>query len=388
MKQGGTKMSRMERHKNVHKKAKPLKEENKPFFWRRNRKQQKTSEYQEETRIYQNKVDEYSHGESSNYATYEEQRQENNEIGKKSFFQKKHPRKKRSWGRILLGLLLFLMVFSIISFFIGKWLAENDKSLAPATTETFHGEQSTSGAHNILILGSDTRGEDAGRADTIMVLQLDGPAHKPKLISFMRDSFVTIPGVGENKINSAYAYGGAELVRQTLVENFGINCQYYMKVDFKSFEKVIDALFMNGVSITAEKDLNLDGVDIKEGKQRMDGHVLLQYARFRMDEEGDFGRVRRQQQVMNSIFSQLKNPLNLIRAPYAAGKAIGYTSTDVPATFLLKNLLSIARGAGGIDRLSVPVENSWSYGQSDYAGSILVIDKQMNREKISEFLSK
>ena len=45
----------------------------------------------------------------------------------------------------------------------------------------------------------------------------------------MRDSFVTIPGVGDNKINAAYAYGGAELVRQTLLENFGLNCQYYMK---------------------------------------------------------------------------------------------------------------------------------------------------------------
>lgn len=200
-------------------------------------------------------------------------------------------------------------------------MAENDQSLEPATSETFNGTQSTSGAHNILILGSDTRGEDAGRADTIMVLQLDGPARKPKLISFMRDSFVTIPGVGDNKINAAYAYGGAELVRQTLLENFGLNCQYYMKVDFKSFEKVIDAMFMNGVSIDAEKDLNLDGVDIAKGKQRMDGHVLLQYARFRMDEEGDFGRVRRQQQVMDAIFGQLKNPLNLIRAPYLCRKS-------------------------------------------------------------------
>ena len=62
-------------------------------------------------------------------------------------------------------------------------------------------------------------------------------------------------------------------------------------------------MFMNGVSIDAEKDLNLDGVDIAKGTQRMDGHVLLQYARFRMDEEGDFGRVREQQQVMDGDFS-------------------------------------------------------------------------------------
>ena len=61
------------------------------------------------------------------------------------------------------------------------------------------------------------------------------------------------------------------------------------------------------MKIDAEKSLNLDGVDIEKGQQVMDGHVLLQYARFRMDEEGDFGRVRRQQQVMSAVMSQMKN---------------------------------------------------------------------------------
>lgn len=383
-------MSRMDRYQNIHKKAKPIKEKSSPLLsWRRASKKQAESE-EEASPSYEQTYDERPS--DSRYSTpYEEHVHSGQQPQKKGLFKKKQPkdpRKKRSWWKIIVGILLFLFVFSLISFFVGKFVAENDQSLEPATSETFNGTQSTSGAHNILILGSDTRGEDAGRADTIMVLQLDGPARKPKLISFMRDSFVTIPGVGDNKINAAYAYGGAELVRQTLLENFGLNCQYYMKVDFKSFEKVIDAMFMNGVSIDAEKDLNLDGVDIAKGKQRMDGHVLLQYARFRMDEEGDFGRVRRQQQVMDAIFVQLKNPLNLIRAPYAAGKAIGYTSTDVPMTFLVKNSFSILRGAGGIDRLSVPADNTWSYGQSDYAGSILVLDKQMNREKIEQFLSK
>lgn len=382
-------MSRMDRYQNIHKKAKPIKEKSSPLSWRRTSKKQAEPE-KEAIPSYEQTYEERSS--DSRYSTpYEEHVHSEQQHQKKGLFKKKQPkgpRKKRSWWKIILGILLVLFVFSLISFFVGKFVAENDQSLEPATSETFNGTQSTSGAHNILILGSDTRGEDAGRADTIMVLQLDGPARKPKLISFMRDSFVTIPGVGDNKINAAYAYGGAELVRQTLLENFGLNCQYYMKVDFKSFEKVIDAMFMNGVSIDAEKDLNLDGVDIAKGTQRMDGHVLLQYARFRMDEEGDFGRVRRQQQVMDAIFGQLKNPLNLIRAPYAAGKAIGYTSTDVPMTFLVRNSFSILRGAGGIDRLSVPADNTWSYGQSDYAGSILVLDKQMNREKIEQFLSK
>lgn len=395
-------MSRMDRYKNIHKKAKPLKKESTGFFRRERQKDKAMNDLRDEaTRIYQPDQDSsYSsrEGQANDYQTPYSYAKAGNKKGfnqtKKSFFKRKkepkevRPKKKRSWGKIILGIILCLFLFSVISFFVGKSMAEHDTSLPSVTTESFDGVQSSSGAHNILILGSDTRGEDAGRADTIMVLQLDGPAHKPKLISFMRDSFVAIPGVGQNKINAAYAYGGADLVRQTIKENFGLDCQYYAKVDFKSFEKVVDALFMNGIKIDAEKDLNLDGVDIKKGVQKMDGHTLLQYARFRKDEEGDFGRVRRQQQVMNTIFSQLKNPLNLIRAPYAAGKAIGYTSTDVSSLFIIKNLLSIARGVGGVDRLSVPVEGSWNFGNSSYAGSILVIDNDANRAAISDFLSK
>ncbi len=101
-----------------------------------------------------------------------------------------------------------------------------------------------------------------------MVLQLNGPSKKPKLISFMRDTFVDIPGVGPNKINAAYAYGGAELVRETLKQNFNLDTKYYAKVDFQSFEKLLTLCFQKGVKIDAEKSLNLDGVDIEKKGNR------------------------------------------------------------------------------------------------------------------------
>ena len=137
-------------------------------------------------------------------------------------------------------------------FLKGKSAAEHDDSLPQEKVETFNGVKSSNGAKNILILGSDTRGEDAGRADTIMVLQLNGPS-KPKLISFMRDTFVDIPGVGPNKINAAYAYGGAELVRETLKQNFNLDTKYYAKVDFQSFEKLLTLCFQK-VSKSMQKN--------------------------------------------------------------------------------------------------------------------------------------
>ena len=91
----------------------------------------------------------------------------------------------------------------------------------------------------------------------------------------------------------------------------------------------------------------------------MDGHVLLQYARFRMDEEGDFGRVRRQQQVMSAVMSQMKNPMTLLRTPESLGKLVGYMSTDVPVSFMLTNGPSLLiKGKAGVESLSVPVPDS------------------------------
>lgn len=308
---------------------------------------------------------------------------------KKSKQPKQKKKRKHPVLRIVVRVLLVLFAYSLIAFLVGQQVARSDAAFATTDEETFNGTAAANGARNILLIGSDSREGEAGRADTIMVLQLDGPSKQPKLLSFMRDTLVTIPGYGENKINAAYAFGGADLVRQTLAENFGLETNYYAKVDFRSFEKVIDTLFPSGVAINAEKDMskNLE-VAIKQGQQQMNGLELLQYARFRMDEEGDFGRVRRQQQVMDAIFSEMKNPLAILKLPYAAGKVLGYASTNLPMSFLLKNTFSIARGAGGVDSLTVPVADSWQYGSSASAGSVLVVNLETNQQAIRNFLNE
>ncbi|MFT0196664.1 LCP family protein [Candidatus Enterenecus avicola] len=308
---------------------------------------------------------------------------------KKSKQPKQKKKRKHPVLRIVVRVLLVLFAYSLIAFLVGQQVARSDAAFATTDEETFNGTAAANGARNILLIGSDSREGEAGRADTIMVLQLDGPSKQPKLLSFMRDTLVTIPGYGENKINAAYAFGGADLVRQTLAENFGLETNYYAKVDFRSFEKVIDTLFPSGVAINAEKDMskNLE-VAIKQGQQQMNGLELLQYARFRMDEEGDFGRVRRQQQVMDAIFSEMKNPLAILKLPYAAGKVLGYASTNLPMSFLLKNTFSIARGVGGVDSLTVPVADSWQYGSSASAGSVLVVNLETNQQAIRNFLNE
>lgn len=379
---GGDEMSRMERYKHVHEEL-----ERKEAKAKKNPYSRKSSKIVEE----ENWEEEPAYFTEETGETYQETLTPH-EIprGKQTIppkvKQKKEKQRKRRGGCLsrVLYLIILLLLFIGGSFILGKISAKAVDSTS--SEETFNGFTASNGANNILLIGNDSREGETARADTIMILQIDGPSKKPKLISFMRDTYVTIPGFGENKINASYAFGGAELLRQTLSQNFGIETKYYAVVDFQDFSKIIDTLFPGGVAIDAEKDMStyLD-VPITKGPQQMDGHTLLQYARFRMDEEGDFGRVRRQQQVMTSIFSQLKNPLNAIKLPYAAGKTLGFTATNLPTSFLVRNSFNILKGSSGIERLTIPVENSWDYGQSYEAGSVLLVDYDVNRQAIEKF---
>lgn len=392
-------MSRMDKYKKIHEESQ--KEEKKPFGFRREMKKEKQTEKRDFEDINYEKVEE-SHQEPEEEFYYEDHYQESKKKRPniklpaiKNPFKRKpknpyeqKPKKKRSWKRILVMILVALLGYSVVAFGVGNIAAKTDSSMPKMETQEFNGTASENGTKNILLLGSDTRDNISGRSDSMMVLQVDGRG-KPKLVSFMRDMYVNIPGVGENKLNAAYAYGGADLVRQTLKENFGIDCRYYAMVDFQTFEKGVDALFPRGVQIDAEKDMSAY-IDepITQGPQRMNGHTLLNYARFRMDEEGDFGRVRRQQQVMQAVFGQLKNPLVLLRGPYAAGKIWGYLSTDMPNTFVLGNLFNFAKAVGGIERLTLPVDGSWSYIDTANAGSALAVDTAQNAQAVQDFLGK
>ena len=392
-------MSRMDKYKKIHEESQ--KEEKKPFGFRREMKKEKQTEKRDFEDINYEKVEE-SHQEPEEEFYYEDHYQGSKKKRPniklpaiKNLFKRKpknpyeqKPKKKRSWKRILVMILVALLGYSVIAFGVGNIAAKTDSSMPKMETQEFNGAASENGSKNILLLGSDTRDNISGRSDSMMVLQVDGRG-KPKLVSFMRDMYVNIPGVGENKLNAAYAYGGADLVRQTLKENFGIDCRYYAMVDFQTFEKGVDALFPSGVQIDAEKDMSAY-IDepITKGPQRMNGHTLLNYARFRMDEEGDFGRVRRQQQVMQSVFGQLKNPLVLLRGPYAAGKIWGYLSTDMPNTFVLGNLFNFAKAVGGIERLTLPVDGSWSYIDTANAGSALAVDTAQHAQAVQDFLGK
>ena len=288
---------------------------------------------------------------------------------------------------IILGVLLVFECYLIFSFLQGY---ESTKNAQSKQTIPFNGEEAPDQNDlNILIIGTDSRGEDRGRSDSLMVAHYDQKRKQPKLISIMRDSYVDIPGYGKDKINSAYSYGGIELVRKTLKENFDLPIEYYVTINFDHFKEAIDNLFPKGVTIDAEKDLDLDQVFIKAGKQKMDGNTLLQYSRFREDEEGDFGRIRRQQQVLSAISQQVTNVTSLSKLPKTTGKLLGYVDTNLSESTILSVGKDFALGdTKKIETLAVPIDKTWEFNNDTPSGSVLELDTEANAKAIQTFLTE
>lgn len=296
-------------------------------------------------------------------------------------------RKRRSPLKALfkVGLLLIVLViaYGLFTFWQGLQLADqNSKS------EPFNGAPYDSGRMNVLLLGVDSRGEDQSRTDTMMIASWDPETNDVRLISLMRDIYATIPGYQSYKLNTAYYLGGAELTKQTVEGMFDVPIHHYALIDFSSFETMVDVIAPDGVEVDVEKDMSEKiGVSLKKGVQQLNGKELLGYARFRGDAQGDFGRVGRQQIVIEALGNELTNPMNFHRLPKFAGALNGYVQTDVGATGKVRYLVdAIIGGKVETERLTIPQEGTYWYNSYSHAGSVIEIDQEAARTAIQDFL--
>lgn len=220
---------------------------------------------------------------------------------------------------------------------------------------------------NMAILGVDESSEDTGRSDAIMIGTLD-PIHKKlKITSIMRDTYVSIPGHGHDKINHAYSYGGPELTIKTLNQNFGLNITDYVKVNFKELVQVVDAL--NGVDIELSQEelnsltehlksaYNLIGSDPKavklnsDGTYHLDGYQALGYCRIRNTSHSDFDRTSRHRKVLNEMFNKVSaaGPKELVSM---SKKLLPYVETSLSN----KQILTLAANVLSIDTTTIEQE--------------------------------
>ncbi len=279
-------------------------------------------------------------------------------------------------GKVILGLVAvgFLAFVGAVS----VWLSQGEAppqaapiptSLTPAATLELPPRWDGKERINVLLLGVDDRPWDPNwgppRADTLIVLTLDPKTMSGGAISLPRDLWVNLPGIGERKINQAYSlsiplYGreGAARYTANVVGNLlQIPIHHYAVVNFQAFIVFVDAIY--GVKIDVPKRMALDvfkangerfAYPLYPGRQVLSGSLALAYARDRGGPEGDFGRMRRQQQVLEAVLERLKNPRILgelaLEAPALVKQLQGSLITDIP----VGDALRLARLAADVPR--------------------------------------
>ena len=238
-----------------------------------------------------------------------------------------------------------------------------NQDTAAGTPEADDGLRPLQRTHNILLLGTDQLNLNyVGRTDTIMVLALDQENGRAALVSFPRDIYLPIPGVGYSRINTAYPYGetrkpgsGIPLLISTIEKNFGIPIEHYVRIDFTGFKDVIDAL--GGVDITVDcpiyddKNINIFGVyTLDAGDYHMNGQQALYYARSRKT-TSDFDRARRQQQVLMALRKRVLDAGLIPRVPALWSALRDTVDTDLGAGDIVE-----------LARLGATLDNRHLYG--------------------------
>ena len=243
--------------------------------------------------------------------------------------RRKRKRKNRLRKLLILAAIVFLFAGAIAGagWWIYGWVTAPKEELphriaSPRTKE-------------IMVMGVDPRANDTGRSDTLFVVSLDEENKKASVLSIPRDTRVEMEQGAYEKINHAYAYGGYEYTKSILERLLATRLDGYVLVDIHAFERMIDA--MGGVDIDVEKRMyyedpwDEDGglvIDLQPGEQHLDGLQAMQYVRFR-DEEGDIGRIARQQKFLQAMLVRAASPEVIPHLPQLVRELASVIETDI-----------------------------------------------------------
>ncbi|SCE77445.1 transcriptional attenuator, LytR family [Micromonospora coriariae] len=306
------------------------------------------------------------------------------------------PPKRRRWRRILLiSLLVVLLVGGGAVIAGGLYLRSVEGGIE--RVDAFDGvpeegrpQAAVEGAMNIMILGSDSRDPEktsGSRTDTIILAHLPKDRSSAQLISIPRDTWVSVPrsadgnnGGRDAKINAAYAWGGIPLMVQTVEKFTDVRVDHVAVIDFAGFKEIIDAL--GGIDINSEKEFTSIHEPFRKfskGMQRMDGEAALDYSRQRKQfADGDFARIRHQQQVIKAIIDKASSG-GLLTNPGKLNSFLKATSSSVSVDKEL-SLLETANQMRGVRGSNLTFVTSPTKG-TGRIGSESVVLADTNRVK-------
>jgi LCP family protein required for cell wall assembly len=316
-------------------------------------------------------------------------------------------RPKRRPVRKLLAVLAALLAVAIVIggsyvFYLANVFDNNSQKIEHAFPENRVSKAAGDGSKNILLMGTDADGgsgegenlagvPNGGRTDTMMLVHVPENRDKVYVMSIMRDTWTTIPGYGEHKINSAMAFGGTPLVVETVETLFNARIDHVASVDFAGFRSLTDAL--GGVEIDNPAAFQItggNGESFPEGVQSLDGESALNFVRERKSfTNGDYQRVANQQLFVKALVSEILSPATLanpLRMSGVVSEFSPYISVDSefsgPAAAFLGASLWKVRG-NDIEMFTLP---SLGTGMSADGQSIVLKDEAAIAE-ISEAMS-
>lgn len=273
----------------------------------------------------------------------------------------------KSWCRIFC---LFLLTGLLAGCAAAASTPRPDQTAEPTEEQTDESSQTV----NILLLGVDSRESLSGRSDAIVILSIDTAQKRALLTSVPRDLRVSLDGLPQpQRINAAYAHGGAELARAKLEQVLDVEIPYFAVVNFAGFARIVDTL--GGVTIDVPSDINdmrypaADGINfepfaLKAGVHHLDGETALKYARTRKSSSsGDFGRMYRQRQLMHALKAQALTPRTLLRIPALYSEFRHAVNTNIP----LQTIVRLARVAS-----DVSADDVSSYAIDEESGLVSV----------------
>lgn len=242
------------------------------------------------------------------------------------------------------------------------------------------------GITNILLIGADRQGTNGyGRSDCIMIATLDTNNKTIKLSSVLRDCYVQIPEYNDNKINASYAFGGPDLLIETLEVNLGIKLDKYIYVDFDDFKNVIEVLGGADIELTEKETEKVFGSRKEAGKYHLDAKECLNYVRIRKI-DSDFGRTSRQRTLMTALYEEFKNkPMTELIS--TCTEVLPYINTNLTKTEIL-DLLQTAASIGNLEiqQHVVPADGTYKFATTSSGASIISLDFTENSKLLYQFI--
>lgn len=282
--------------------------------------------------------------------------------------------------------------------YTGEIISGSDVTWAENTEPIGEGEHII----NILLIGQDRReGQGRQRSDAMILCTVNRDEKTVTLTSFMRDMYVKIPGYGANRINASYEMGGMQLLDATLEQNFGVQIDGNVEVDFDGFMEVIDML--GGIEIELKDyeanylnrrgnwdvdDSTAGQWDLKEGVNHLTGEQALAYSRIRYVGNADFERTQRQRTVLNTMFEMCKD-LSVLELNNLLQKLLPHLTTDMTNSEILGYTFNIFPMMSdlSIQTQRVPADGTFSDAYID-GMAVLKVDLEANKALLASCMEE